>query len=47
MNWLRVRDLPESEQGIFWHWLFTQTRPLIPGIPDDEQDAYYQHDYEL
>lgn len=47
MGHLRIRNLPESEQGVFAHWLFAQTRPLIDGIPDSEQDAYYQHDYEL
>lgn len=46
-KWPRVRDLPEAERHVFEHWLFAQTRPLIEGISDDEQDGYYQHDYDL
>ena len=47
LTWPRLRDLPETEQGVFAHWLFTQTRPLLNDVSDDEQDAYYQHDYDL
>lgn len=47
MNYPRVRDLPEVEQDAFAHWVSAQTRPLIEGVLEDEQDAYYQHDYEL
>lgn len=46
-QWLRVRDLPVNEQAVFEHWLFTQTRPIIEGAPDNKQDGYYLHDYEL
>lgn len=46
VNWPRVRDLPEHEQPAFTRWLQDQTHPLLEGVPDDEQDAYYQHDYE-
>lgn len=46
MNWPRTKDLPEIERVIFKHWLSGQTRPLIDGVPDDEQDAYFEHDYQ-
>ena len=42
----RIRDLPKNEQPYFEHWLWGQTRPLIEGLPDEEQDAYYPWDYE-
>jgi hypothetical protein len=47
MEYPCIRNLPEVEQGVFAHWLFTQTRPLLRDVPDSEQDAYYQHDYDL
>ncbi len=48
MNWKRVRDLPEDEQEPFWQYLieFRHTRPELEGVPDEEQDGYYQPDYE-
>lgn len=45
-KWPRIRDLPESEREPFTEWLNGQTRPLIDGLPDDEQDGYYRWDYE-
>lgn len=41
----RIRDLPEHEQKPFLEFLHGQTRPLVEGIPDDEQDFYYECDY--
>lgn len=46
MNWPRIRDLPEEERVQFIHWLLSQTRPWLDGVPEDEQDGYYQCDYE-
>jgi len=42
----RIRDLPQEEQGDFDRWLDGQTRPLIDGIPLEEQDFYYPWDYD-
>lgn len=42
----RIRDLPEEERGPFLRWLEGQTVPLIEGLPPEEQDAYYPHDYD-
>lgn len=47
MQWARIRELPVDEQAPFARWIRDQTRPLIDDVPDDEQDAYYRHDYEL
>lgn len=44
-GWLRIRDLPPEDQASFKDWLVGQTTPEIPGLPDEEQDGYYQHDY--
>lgn len=45
---LRLRNLPPEEQGPFWAWLTIngQTRPVMAGIPDQDQDFCYAHDYE-
>jgi hypothetical protein len=44
-NWPRVRDLPEKERNEFEIWLNGQTRPVIEGEPDSEQDGYFPWDY--
>ena len=41
----RIRDLPEDERGPFLAWLHGQTRPMIEGLPPEEQDASFRHDY--
>lgn len=41
----RIRDLPAEEQQPFTEWLAYQTRPEIDGLPEAEQDGYYEHDY--
>lgn len=45
-NWPRIKDLPEKERKPFSTFLYGQTRPLIDGVPMEEQDAYYSWDYE-
>jgi hypothetical protein len=45
-HWPRIKDLPENEQVPFRKWLTGQTVPLIPTLPYEEQDAYYQWDYD-
>lgn len=45
-QWPRERDLPESEREPFRKWMDGQTRPSIEDVPDEEQDAFYQHDYD-
>ena len=45
-NWPRIRDLPERDRGPFGKWLSGQSRPVIGGIREDEQDGFFQHDYE-
>ena len=45
-EWPRLRDLPTAERARFEHWLRGQTCPVIEGVPDDDQDAYYQWDYD-
>ncbi len=42
----RIRDLQEGERKEFDRWLAGQTRPGIEGLPDSEQDGYYEWDYE-
>lgn len=44
-DWPRVKDLPKGEQEAFVKWLEGQSRPLIEGIPEDEQDGYFPWDY--
>ena len=44
--WPRIRDLPAHERDAFAAYLANQTRPVIDGVPDDQQDGYYAHDYE-
>lgn len=41
----RIRHLPEEERAPFQKWITPQTRPVIPDVPDCDQDAYYDHDY--
>ena len=47
MNWPRVKDLPEQDREPFTRWLddYGQTRPLIDGVPMEQQDGYYEWDY--
>lgn len=45
VRWPRIRDLPETERVPFTKWLSCQTRPLIEGVPYEEQDAFYPEDY--
>ena len=42
----RIRDLPTEEQAPFKKWLSGQTCPWIDGLPPEEQDGYYEHDYQ-
>lgn len=44
----RIRNLPPEEQSLFWNWLVAngQTRPKIVGLPDEDQDFFFAHDYE-
>lgn len=44
-QWPRIRYLPAKEQEPFRAWLVGQTRPWIDGEADDQQDAFYEHDY--
>jgi len=43
----RLRDLPEPGRIAFAAWLaeWRKACPLLEGLPDDEQDAYYTSDY--
>jgi hypothetical protein len=43
----RLRDLTEPERAIFKEWLRGQTVPVDDSLPDEEQDFYYRHDYEI
>ena len=45
-DWPRIRDLPIHEQVPFWTHLHGQTRPLVQGLPHEEQDFYYPWDYD-
>lgn len=45
-DWPRIRNLPVDEQLPFWKWLHHQTRPLVEGLPHEEQDFYYPWDYD-
>jgi hypothetical protein len=45
-HWPRIKDLPEEERVPFRNWLAGQTVPLIPTLPYEQQDAYYQWDYD-
>lgn len=42
----RIKDLPVEEQRPFLAWLQGQTCPYLKGVPYEEQDGYYIHDYE-
>jgi len=42
-QYVRTSEMPESDRLHFEHWMFGQTRPLIPDI--DPQDAAYMWDY--
>jgi hypothetical protein len=42
----RIRNLPENEQPAFRAFLRGQTVPLIPSVPDNEQDGFFWRDYE-
>lgn len=45
-QWPKIKDLPKNEQEPFREYLRGQTCPHIDGVPLDEQDVYYKHDYE-
>jgi len=45
-KWPRVKDLPQEQQASFNQFLEGQTRPVIEGVPDEEQDGYYPWDYD-
>jgi hypothetical protein len=45
-RWPRMRDIPEADRQSFTACLEGKTRPLIDGESDENQDAFYQHDYE-
>lgn len=42
----RIRDLPQEERQPFTKWLAYQTRPLLEGVPMEEQDGYFPWDYQ-
>lgn len=42
----RIRNLPEDEREAFSKWLWGQTRPLIEGAEEQDQDFYYEWDYQ-
>lgn len=42
----RVRDLPLEEREAFERELNHQTRPMVSGIPLEDQDFFYEGDYE-
>lgn len=44
-DWPRIKDLPAKERTPFRKFLGGQTVPLIPGVPEKEQDGYYPWDY--
>lgn len=41
-----LRDLPEAERAPFAKELEHQTRPLVDGVPREDQDFFYQCDYD-
>lgn len=41
----RLRDLPEEYREPFNEWLRGQTRPILDGEDDEDQDAFYAHDF--
>jgi hypothetical protein len=41
----RIRDLPTDEQRPFARYLIGKAAPTIPGIPEEDQDAYHWIDY--
>lgn len=41
----RLRDLPQPLRDHFREWLRGSTIPHLNGVPNDEQDAFYLHDY--
>lgn len=42
----RLRDLPDRERDLFWEWMYGQTRPFEDGLPDEDQDFFFPHDYD-
>ncbi len=44
-GWPRVRELPEAEREAFTRELRGQTRPLVAGVKDADQDFFYPWDY--
>lgn len=46
VSWPRIRDLPAEQREPFEHWLRGQTCPWLEGVPETEQDAYHQGDYD-
>ncbi len=43
--WLRLRDLPEDEQGPFHAFLKGRNNPTDPTLPTEEQDFYHPWAY--
>lgn len=43
--WLRLRDLPEGEQGPFHNFLKGRNNPVDPTLPTEEQDFYHPWAY--
>lgn len=43
--WLRLRDLPEDEQGPFHAFLKGRNNPVDPTLPSDQQDFYHPWAY--
>ncbi len=46
----RLRDLPEGERNEFTAWLTGRAAPAVSDkdgivLPEEQQDAYYEHDY--
>ena len=44
----RIRQLPDHEREAFSSWLEAHgaVRPLIPGVPIQEQDGYFEQDFQ-
>lgn len=46
----RLRDLPEGERSEFTAWLAGRAAPALSDkegnlLPEEQQDAYYEHDF--
>lgn len=41
----RLRDLPEPTRSQFRDWLRGRAIPHLEGLPPDQQDGFFLHDY--